>query len=127
MRNIQFLIATLLWVLCTEVVCAQAEKRSLTIEQMFELAEQNNSRIRVHTTAVKQALEEVEVAKNGYKPFIDASLSFSYNGDGTILDRDFGNSFKAEIPDFGNNFALEVSQVIYAGGAISSGVRLSAT
>ncbi|MBE6268607.1 MAG: TolC family protein [Bacteroidales bacterium] len=125
MRNIQFLIATLLWVLCTEVVCAQAEKRSLTIEQMFELAEQNNSRIRVHTTAVKQALEEVEVAKNGYKPSIDASLSFSYNGDGTILDRDFGNSFKAEIPDFGNNFALEVSQVIYAGGAISSGVRLS--
>lgn len=92
---------------------------------MFNLAEQNNNRIKARATAVKQALEEVKVAKNNYLPSIDASFSFSYNGDGTILDRDFSNSFKAEIPDFGNNFALEVSQVIYAGGAISSGVKLS--
>lgn len=126
MRKTYFLIVSLLGVLCANVVCAQtSEKRSLTIGQMFELAEQNNSRIKAHATATKQALEEIKVAKNGYLPSIDASLSFSYNGDGTILDRDFSNSFKADIPDFGNNFALEVSQVIYAGGAISSGVRLS--
>ena len=126
MRKTCFLIASLLWTLCTNQVCAQTvEKQNLTIGQMFELAEQNNSRIKAHTTAVKQAEENVKVAKNAYLPSIDASLSFSYNGDGTILDRDFGNSFKAEIPDFGNNFALEVSQVIYAGGAIQSGVKLS--
>lgn len=126
MRKTYFLIVSLFGVLCANVVCAQtSEKRSLTIGQMFELAEQNNSRIKAHATATKQALEEIKVAKNGYLPSIDASLSFSYNGDGTILDRDFSNSFKADIPDFGNNFALEVSQVIYAGGAISSGVRLS--
>ncbi len=73
----------------------------------------------------RQAQEEVKVAKNAYLPNIDASLSVSYNGDGTILDRDFSNSFNVEIPDFGNNFALEVSQVIYAGGAISSSVKMS--
>lgn len=112
--------------LCTINVCAQSvEKQSLTIGQMFELAEQNNSRIKAHTTAIKQAQESVKVAKNAYLPSIDASLSFAYNGDGTILDRDFSNSFRAEIPDFGNNFALEVSQVVYAGGAISSGIKLS--
>ena len=126
MRKTCFLIASLLWTLCTNQVCAQTvEKQSLTIEQMFELAEQNNSRIKAHTTAVKQAEENVKVVKNAYLPSIDALLSFSYNGDGIILDRDFGNSFKAEIPDFGNNFALEVSQVIYSGGAILSGVKLS--
>lgn len=126
MRKRSFLIVSLLWALCTTHVCAQSvDVQNLTIEQMFELAEQNNSRIKAHTTAVKQAQEGVKVAKNAYLPSIDASLSFSYNGDGTILDRDFGNSFKAEIPDFGNNFALEVSQVIYAGGAVTGGVRLS--
>ncbi|MBQ8442456.1 MAG: TolC family protein [Bacteroides sp.] len=126
MRKTCFLIASLLWVLCTNQVCAQTvDARSLTIEQMFDLAERNNRRIKAHTTAMKQAEENVKVAKNAYLPSIDASLSFAYNGDGTILDRDFGHSFKAEIPDFGNNFALEVSQVIYAGGAISSGVKLS--
>ena len=126
MRKTCFLIASLLWVLCTNQVCAQTvDKQSLTIGQMFELAERNNSRIKAHTTAVKQAQENVAVAKNAYLPSVDASLSFSYNGDGTILDRDFGNSFKAEIPDFGNNFAIEVSQVLYAGGAISSGVKMA--
>jgi len=126
MRKTCFLIASIVWMLCTIQVCAQTiEKRSLTLEQMFELAEQNNSRIKAHTTAVKQAQEEVKVAKNAYLPSIDASLSFSYNGDGMILDRDFNYFMKAEIPEFGNNFALEVSQVIYAGGAITSGVRMS--
>lgn len=114
----------ILWVLCIGV-CAQNVERHLTIEQMFQLAEQNNTRIKAHTTAAEQAQQEVKVAKSNYLPSVEASLSFSYNGDGTILDRDFSNSFSAPIPDFGNNFAIEVSQVIYAGGAISSAVKLS--
>lgn len=126
MRKIKFLIVPLWAVLCTIHVCAQTDgAQRLTIGQMFELAERNNSRIKAHTTAVKQAQAEVKVAKNGYLPSVDASLSVSYNGDGMILDRDFNYFMKAEIPEFGNNFALEVSQVIYAGGAISSGVKLS--
>ena len=28
-----------------------------------------------------------------------------------------------DMPHFGNNFALEAQQVIYAGGAISSGIK----
>lgn len=126
MRKTSFLIVPLWAVLCTIHVCAQTDgAQHLTIGQMFELAERNNSRIKAHTTAVKQAQAEVKVAKNGYLPSVDASLSVSYNGDGMILDRDFNYFMKAEIPEFGNNFALEVSQVIYAGGAISSGVKLS--
>lgn len=100
-------------------------ERRLSIEEMFELAEQNNSRIKLGNTAVKEAQENVRVAENAYLPSIAASLSLSYNGDGIIMDRNFGNSFKAEIPSFGNNFALEVSQVIYAGGAINNSVKMS--
>lgn len=92
---------------------------------MFDLAEKNNSRIKAHATAVKEAEARINVAKNAWLPSIEASLSLSYNGDGIVTDRNFGNSFRAGIPDFGNNFALEVSQVIYAGGAIKNGVRLS--
>lgn len=126
MGKIYFLIVSLLWTLCLNDVCAQTvETQNLTIEQMFYLAEQNNSRIKAHATTVQQAQEDVKVAKNAYLPSIEASLSFSYNGDGLITDQDFSNSFKAHIPDFGNNFVLEVSQVIYSGGAIGSSVRLS--
>jgi len=42
--------------LCFTNVCAQEKaQQCLSIEQMFELAEQNNSRIKAHETALKQA------------------------------------------------------------------------
>lgn len=119
-------VILLLCVLLTKDVYAQTmEERSYTIEQMFELAEQNNSRIKAYTTAVEQSQAEVKVAQTAYLPSVNVSLSLSYNGDGVILDRDFGNSFTAEIPGFGNNFVVEVSQVIYAGGAISGGMKMA--
>lgn len=125
MRKLRFLVVSHALALCTMSVCAQSvERQKLTIRQMFELAEQNNSRIKAHTTAIKEAQVGIQVAKSGYLPSIDASVSVSYNGDGMILDRDFGYFMKAEIPEFGNNFAIEVSQVIYAGGAISNGVKM---
>lgn len=125
MRKLRFLIVSHVLALCTMNVCAQeVDRQRLTIGQMFELAEQNNSRIKAHTTAVKEAQAGIQVAKSAYLPSVDASVSVSYNGDGMILNRDFGYFMKAEIPQFGNNFAIEVSQVIYAGGAISNGVKM---
>lgn len=125
MRKAYFLIVSFIASLCTQVCAQSVATQSLSVEQMFELAEQNNSCIKAHTTAIKQAQEGIKVAKNAYLPSIDASLSLSFNGDGMVMDRDFNYLMKAEIPEFGNNFVLEVSQVIYAGGAISSGVKLS--
>ncbi len=114
--------------LCINDVCAQTvEPRKMSIHEMFELAESNNSRIKAHTTAIEEARARISVEKNAWLPSIETSLSLSYNGDGIITDRNFGNPFTAEIPDFGNNFVLEVSQVIYSGGAIKNGVRLSET
>ena len=131
MRRLCFLIVPTMLALCNPGVCASAQnarssaERMLTLEEMFQMAEQNNSSMKAHATAVAEARQGIKVARTAILPSIDAKLSLSYNGDGTILDRDFGNSFKAEIPDFGNNFSLEVSQVIYSGGAISSKVKMS--
>lgn len=126
MRRIHFLIVLLSMALCITDVCAQSvETCRLSIHEMFDLAEKNNSRIKAHTTAVQEAEAGIKIAKNALLPSIEASLSLSYNGDGTITDRNFGNSFTTEIPDFGNNFVLEVSQVIWSGGAITNGIKLA--
>jgi outer membrane protein TolC len=92
---------------------------------MFTLADQNSKSLRPNITGISEAREAVNVAKNARLPEIDASLSFSYLGDGYLLDRDFSNGMTAPIPHFGNNFSLEVSQVIYSGGAISSGIAIA--
>ena len=68
-------------------------------------------------------MESLEAAKSQRLPNLSVSLSASYLGDGNIWNRDFSNAMKIDMPHFGNNFALEAEQVVYAGGAISSGIK----
>ncbi|MBQ9661340.1 MAG: TolC family protein [Bacteroidales bacterium] len=97
----------------------------MTIQEMFARADSLNTSIQAARLGVESARAAEAVARNGYLPSIDASLSFSYNGNGYIMERNFTNGFKVDIPHFGNNFKLQASQVVYAGGAIKHGVELA--
>ena len=70
-----------------------------------------------------RAEEALKAAKAQRLPDVNVSLSASYWGNGKLWDRDFSNGMTIDMPHFGNNFAWEAQQVIYAGGAISSGIR----
>jgi outer membrane protein TolC len=124
MSKLYYLIA-LFVTLCISGAYAQTESRTLSIEEMFRLADENNRNIRAVSTAAEVAKERVTTAKNAYLPSIDASLSLSYNGNGTVTDRNFSNAITTPIPHFGNNFSIEVAQVVFAGGAIRSGVKIA--
>ena len=79
MRRIHFLIVPCMLALCFTDVCAQSvESRRMSIREMFDLAERNNSRIKAHTTAVEEAKARVNVAKNAWLPTVEASLRMSY-------------------------------------------------
>ncbi len=99
--------------------------RVVTIDEMFALADQNSKSLRPSLTAIDEAHEGVRVAKSGRLPDIEASLSFNYLGDGTIMERDFTQVTCAPMPHFGNNFALEVSQILYSGGAVPNGIKMA--
>jgi len=100
-------------------------RRVITMKEMFELADQNSKSLRPFVTGITEAKEGVKVAKNAKLPEIEASLSFSYLGDGRMMDRNFSNGFKAPIPHYGNNLAIEATQVVYAGGAINNGIEIA--
>lgn len=104
---------------------AAAQQQVLTMDEMFRLADANSKSIASRQLAVDEAAEAVKVAKNDRLPSIEASLSLSYIGDGWMADRDFSNGMKADMPHFGNNFALKATQVVYSGGAISTGIEMS--
>ena len=97
----------------------------LTLEQMFALADKNSKSLKVEDAAVMEAQQGVKVAKNGYLPDIDISLSASYLGNGCLMDRNFSNGQNIKMPHFGNNFAIQATQLIYGGGAISNGVAMA--
>jgi outer membrane protein len=126
MSKIIRLIVLLYAVLCSQTIYAQnAIKRTLNIDEMFRLAVENSQRIKTYATGTEVALEAVKAAKSQRLPEIDLSASVSYLGNGRIWDRDFKNGQNAPIPHFGNNFSLQASQVVYAGGAINSAIALA--
>ncbi len=115
-------------VLCSAVLCSQylcAQSRTMGIEEMFRLADENSKSIQTYRTGKEVADENLKAAKTQRLPDISASLSGSYWGNGKLWDRDFSNATKIDMPHWGNNFALEAQQVVYAGGAISSGIELA--
>ena len=110
-------------VLCSQSLCAQS--KLMDLEEVFRLADERSVSIQAYQTNREAAGEALKAAKARRLPDIDASLSASYWGNGKLWDRDFSNPTTIDMPHFGNNFSLEAQQVIYAGGAISSGIELA--
>lgn len=109
--------------LCSQYVCAQP--KTMGMEEMFRLADENSQSIQVYKTGKEAAEVALKTAKAQRLPDINASLSASYLGNGKLWDRDFSNPMTIDMPHFGNNFSFEAQQVIYAGGAINSGIELA--
>lgn len=120
------LIASLCAVLCGHGLQAQnTDRRMLSLDEMFRLADENSSSIKSYNTGKEAAAMAVKTAKAQRLPDISASLSASYLGDGYLWDRDFSNGQTISMPHFGNNFALQASMTVYSGGAINSGIALA--
>lgn len=126
MNNRRLLTGLLSAALLSLGVCASGQVRSvITLEQLFESAERNSVQLRPSFAAEVEARNEINVARDGRLPDINASFSLSYNGDGFTTDRNFSDYMKAPIPHFGNGAAISVYQPVYAGGAISAGIEIS--
>lgn len=102
-----------------------SKKENMTISQLFQKVEDNSKSLRTSLSGVEAAHLGIESAKSKKLPDLDASLSFSYIGNALITDRNFSNVHGLKSPHFGNNFALQAQQVVYAGGAINAGIKLA--
>lgn len=115
----------------------------MSLDEMYRIADENSQSIKVYETGRESAAEAVKAARSALLPDVNLSLSGSYIGNATLMDRSFSTSGTTEIhyaiapytglatlgkqdtPHWGNNFAFEASQVLYAGGAISAGIRMA--
>ena len=117
-----------LMALCCAALCSQmtfAQPRVIGIDELFRLAEEQSMSIRSFESGAAVAAEGVRAARAERLPDVGVTVSASFLGDGRLWDRSFGEGMKVDIPHFGNNFALEAQQVVYAGGAVRSGIRMA--
>lgn len=103
---------------------AQSQRR-MTIDNLFSQLEKGSSVMKQSVSEQSVAQHGIEEAKSRRLPDINASLSASYNGNVLMTDRDFSDAKGFSQPHFGNSFALQAEQVVYAGGAINAGIRMA--
>lgn len=126
MNNLRLLKVLLAAALLSSGVCAVGQDASvITLEELFETAERNSLQLRPSFSAEEEAVHDISVARAGRLPDINASLSFSYIGDGFTTKRNFSDYQKAPIPHYGNALSINVNQPLYTGGAITSGIELA--
>jgi len=143
MYNHKFLCALAITVMvgagCCVPVCAQ---QRMSLQSLFELADRQSQCIKVSEVALKAAEEGVASAKSALLPSVEFSLQGSYTGNAVLMSRGFSTSGTTEYivpglgpqqvkngkqptPHWGNSFTAQASQVIYAGGAIRSGIEMA--
>jgi len=119
------LLFLFLLIACSKTLLAQrSDTLGVQLTDLFELADKNNRQLKIFSYNEQLAAENLQQQKDRLLPALEASLTLSYNGDGWVSDRNFSKGSTAPIPAFGNNFALQATQVIYAGGALKTAVEL---
>lgn len=124
-------------------ICAQEKAvQVVTLTTLYDLVDQQSQKVRVSEVALQAADEGVAAAKSALLPSVDLNLQGSYTGNAFMLSRGFSSSGttdyivpgvgavpvangKQDTPHWGNSFTAQVSQVVYAGGAIRSGIRMA--
>ena len=99
-----------------------AQQMNVSLQQLFELADTNNKKIAAERHKVDAANESWLAAQDRRLPSIELSATANYIANGYMWNREFSEGMSIDLPHFGNNFSLIVSQVLYAGGAISASV-----
>ena len=112
-------------VVATVTVAKAQSERRMTVDDLFQLVESNSKTLQETKISVEFAQKGIEAARAQRLPDVNATLSASYNGNVVVMDRDFTNANGYSSPHFGNSFALEAQQVVYAGGAIDAGIRMA--
>src|SRR5690606_40653675 len=106
------------------VYAQQPVQKKLTVEELFSLVIENNPSLSVTKADINIAEQDVKVAENMRLPDVNFNANALYIGDATILDKDFSNATKVDMPHFGNTFSLEATQLIWKGGAIRNAVHV---
>lgn len=101
----------------------QSQERKISVDELFSLAKENHPNLAVSKADIAIAKQGVEVAKDAQLPTLNAALQGYYLGDAFILDKDFSNSKRVEMPYFGNTFSVDASQLIWKGGLVKNGIK----
>ena len=103
----------------------QAQKPVISLQHLWDNAKENSLRIKAKQGSLRTAERDVNSAKSGRLPDVEASINVGLLSDGLLTDRNFTNAQRVDNPHFMNNFAIKASQLVYGGGAVKNSISIT--
>lgn len=119
------LIFVLLVVGYINVIAQEMVQREMTIQQISESVQQNNIQLKLASTAVKVADARIGEAKTNRLPDINTDMKAFYLSDVNIYSTGFKKLQTIDLPNFGHQFNVSASQLLFAGGKINKSINLA--
>jgi len=101
----------------------EVKERQISIDELFSLTKENYPSLAVSKADIQIAKQNVAVAKNALLPSVSTALQGYYLGDGLVIDKDFSDSKRIDMPHFGNTFSVDASQLIWKGGLVKNSIK----
>lgn len=101
------------------------ETKNMTADEVMQLAVQNHQQLKLSEKNIDISKQQTEITKLQKLPNITASTSQFYLGNALILDKDFSNSTKVEMPHYGSTYAVQATQLIFKGGLVNKSIEMS--
>lgn len=120
-RSVQAITGDIPQKLATVKADIKTNSLTQTMDKWLEVAAQNNLNIQIQQDTVKYSEQEIERAKAGHLPTLDAVASYSDNyANGSVSVYGTGNELKT------GTIGLQLQIPLYQGGATSSRIRQAA-
>ncbi len=98
-------------IVSTDVI-AQSDTIKLSMQQIFDIADSKSHSIKEAEYLIENALHELGHIKMQFSPDINMTVTAGYQGNATVMSRNFTNSESIVLPHFSNNLSLQINQPI---------------
>lgn len=103
----------------------QTVERSMTLEEVQQLALENHNQLKLSKENIRIAKQQTKISELQKLPSITASANAFYLGDALILDKDLSKVATMQMPHFGNTYSVQASELLFKGGLVKKSIELS--
>lgn len=117
------LLGTLFYASSIQAQTVPADSLFLTVDQLFDRGVRNSLLLQADALKEKAAGKRTLTARSAQLPDLQVGLKGGYVGQPTVFQHGLTDAVHPDVPDWSQNYAVDLAQPLYQGGKIHSGIR----
>lgn len=102
-----------------------SNKKELSLDEAIQLGLENHQQLKVAKSTVELYEQQKQVVKQQRLPSASLSANAFYLGDALVLNPDLSKVQNVDMPNFGNTYGIQASQLLYKGGVVNKSIEMA--